>query len=83
MFSLCALKVPTKYVCFLKGEPGFLGPQGEPGLPGLPGTKVRANVLLNPKKHATLSSSNKKSITSLLDVCCWPWTLCGWLELVS
>jgi len=26
---------------FLKGEPGFIGPQGEPGLPGLPGTKVR------------------------------------------
>lgn len=25
---------------FLKGEPGFIGPQGEPGLPGLPGTKV-------------------------------------------
>ena len=25
-----------------KGEPGFIGPQGEPGLPGLPGTKVRA-----------------------------------------
>lgn len=23
-----------------KGEPGFIGPQGEPGLPGLPGTKV-------------------------------------------
>lgn len=23
-----------------QGEPGFLGPQGEPGLPGLPGTKV-------------------------------------------
>lgn len=26
---------------FFKGEPGFIGPQGEPGLPGLPGTKVR------------------------------------------
>lgn len=25
---------------FAQGEPGFLGPQGEPGLPGLPGTKV-------------------------------------------
>ena len=25
---------------FFKGEPGFIGPQGEPGLPGLPGTKV-------------------------------------------
>lgn len=25
---------------FSKGEPGFIGPQGEPGLPGLPGTKV-------------------------------------------
>lgn len=25
---------------FFQGEPGFLGPQGEPGLPGLPGTKV-------------------------------------------
>lgn len=24
----------------MQGEPGFLGPQGEPGLPGLPGTKV-------------------------------------------
>ena len=31
---------------FLKGEPGFIGPQGEPGLPGLPGIKV--NVVFFP-----------------------------------
>ena len=32
--------MPLHAIFFLKGEPGFIGPQGEPGLPGLPGTKV-------------------------------------------
>lgn len=33
-----------------QGEPGFLGPQGEPGLPGLPGTKV-GDISCLEKKH--------------------------------
>lgn len=44
----------------LKGEPGFIGPQGEPGLPGLPGTKVRVagqcsgTKPLEPESNSTL-----------------------------
>lgn len=32
--------MPLYAILSFKGEPGFIGPQGEPGLPGLPGTKV-------------------------------------------
>lgn len=35
------------YATFLQGEPGFIGPQGEPGLPGLPGTKVSGVFFLS------------------------------------